>query len=201
MGKKGELNLTMEKRVQKRSIKTKIMSTAIIGVLCVAVFTGIVMIHGIHTLTNSLVERLLRPLTRISSQTVEGNLHMLADRIFTVSDNEILHSEYTTLEQKQQVLTDFSAGIEFVWLSLYTSDGKFYCGAENSPKDLSNTELFQGMKETGNLVVGDVEYTDNQLQIIIGTPIQGEGDVTYYVIGSYKYDILNDVLTDRKSVV
>ncbi len=196
MGKKGELNLTMEKRVQKRSIKTKIMSTAIIGVLCVAVFTGIVMIHGIHTLTNSLVERLLRPLTRISSQTVEGNLHMLADRIFTVSDNEILHSEYTTLEQKQQVLTDFSAGIEFVWLSLYTSDGKFYCGAENSPKDLSNTELFQGMKETGNLVVGDVEYTDNQLQIIIGTPIQGEGDVTYYVIGSYKYDILNDVLTN-----
>ena len=102
MGKKGELNLTMEKRVQKRSIKTKIMSTAIIGVLCVAVFTGIVMIHGIHTLTNSLVERLLRPLTRISSQTVEGNLHMLADRIFTVSDNEILHSEYTTLEQSNR---------------------------------------------------------------------------------------------------
>lgn len=186
----------MEKKVRKRSIKTKIMSTAIIGVLCVAVFTGVVMTFGIHTLTHSLTERLLKPLTRISSQTVEGNLHMLADRIFTVSDNEILRSEYTTLEQKQQVLTDFSSGIEFVWLSLYTSDGKFYCGAENSPKDISNTELFQGMKETENLVVNDIEYTDNQLQIIIGTPVQGEGDISYYVVGSYKYDVLNDVLSN-----
>ncbi|NDO46383.1 methyl-accepting chemotaxis protein [Clostridium sp. MD294] len=188
--------MEIEKKVRKRSIKTKIMSISIIGVLCVTVFMGVIMTYGIHTLTHSLTERLLKPLTRISSQTVEGNLHMLADRIFTVSDNEILCSEYTTLEQKQQVLTDFSAGIEFVWLSLYTSDGKFYCGAENSPKDLSNTELFKGMKETGNLVVSDVEYADNQLQIVIGTPIQGQGDTSYYVVGSYKYDILNDVLSN-----
>ena len=58
VGKKGELKLIMEKKVRKRSIKTKIMATSIIGVLCVTFFTGIVMIHGVHTLTHSLAERL-----------------------------------------------------------------------------------------------------------------------------------------------
>lgn len=181
---------------RKKYIKTKIMSIAITGVLCVAVFTICVMLYGINALTNTLAEELLKPLTKISSQTVEGNLHMLADRIFSVSDNKVLSDLNATSEQKQQVLTEFCSGIEFVWLSLYTPDGKLYCGSENSPKDISNTQLFQGMVQTENLVVNDTEYTDNQLQIIIGAPVKGENDILYYVVGSYKYDVLNDVLSN-----
>lgn len=172
------------------------MATAIIGVLCVAVFTAGVTMYSIGTLTTTLAEELLKPLTKISSQTVEGNLHMLADRIFTVSDNEILSNAEATIEQKQQVLKDFSSGIEFVWLSAYLPDGKFYFGGENSPNDISDTKLFEGMKETGNLVISDVEYVNDQLQIVIGMPVKSGNDVLYYVVGSYKYDVLNDVLSN-----
>ena len=73
-----------------RSIKAKIITTAIAGVLCVAVFTTGVMMYNIGVLTNTLVEDLLRPLTKISSQTVEGNLHILADRILSLSDRGTL---------------------------------------------------------------------------------------------------------------
>ena len=76
-------------------------------------------------ITNTLAQDLLLPLTKISSKTVEGNLHMLADRIFSVSDNKTLSSSESTIEEKKQVLTEFSSGIEFVWLSLYTTDGEF----------------------------------------------------------------------------
>lgn len=185
-----------EKKRRKKSIKAKIMFTAISGVLCVAIFTAWVTMHGISSLTNALSEELLEHLTKISSQTVEGNLHMLADRIFSISDNKVLSDSNATIEQKQQALTEFSSGIEFVWLSLYTTDGKYYCGDSSSPKDISNTALFQGIKATENLMVSDTEYTDNQLQIIIGAPVKGENDVLYYVVGSYKYDVLNDVLSN-----
>lgn len=185
-----------EKKRRKRSIKSKIMFTTISGVLCVAICTAGVTMYGISSLTNTLAEGLLKPLTKISSQTVEGNLHMLADRIFSISDNKILSDSNATIEQKQQALTDFSSGIEFVWLSLYTTDGRYYCGDSNSPKDISNTALFQGVKATENLMVSDTEYTDNQLQIIIGAPVKGENGVLYYVVGSYKYDVLNDVLSN-----
>lgn len=185
-----------KKKRRKRSIKAKIMFTAISGVLCVAIFTAWVTMHGISSLTNALSEELLEHLTKISSQTVEGNLHMLADRIFSISDNKVLSDSNATIEQKQQALTEFSSGIEFVWLSLYTTDGKYYCGDSSSPKDISNTALFQGIKATENLMVSDTEYTDNQLQIIIGAPVKGENDVLYYVVGSYKYDVLNDVLSN-----
>lgn len=185
-----------EKKRRKRSIKSKIMFTTISGVLCVAICTAGVTMYGISSLTNTLAEGLLKPLTKISSQTVEGNLHMLADRIFSISDNKVLSDSNATIEQKQQALTDFSSGIEFVWLSLYTTDGRYYCGDSNSPKDISNTALFQGVKATENLMVSDTEYTDNQLQIIIGAPVKGENGVLYYVVGSYKYDVLNDVLSN-----
>ena len=185
-----------EKKRRKKSIKAKIMFTAISGVLCVAIFTAWVTMYGISSLTNALSEELLEHLTKISSQTVEGNLHMLADRIFSISDNKVLSDSNATIEQKQQALTEFSSGIEFVWLSLYTTDGKYYCGDSSSPKDISNTALFQGIKATENLMVSDTEYTDNQLQIIIGAPVKGENDVLYYVVGSYKYDVLNDVLSN-----
>ena len=185
-----------EKKRRKRSIKSKIMFATISGVLCVAICTAGVTMYGISSLTNTLAEGLLKPLTKISSQTVEGNLHMLADRIFSISDNKVLSDSNATIEQKQQALTDFSSGIEFVWLSLYTTDGRYYCGDSNSPKDISNTALFQGVKATENLMVSDTEYTDNQLQIIIGAPVKGENGVLYYVVGSYKYDVLNDVLSN-----
>ena len=188
--------MKMKKDEKRRNIKVKIMATVMAGVLCLAVMTSAVLLYGTNTLTNTLAQDLLLPLTKISSKTVEGNLHMLADRIFSVSDNKTLSSSESTIEEKKQVLTEFSSGIEFVWLSLYTTDGNFYCGADNSPQNISDTALFQNMTETENLAIGDTQYINGQLQIAIGAPVKGTNGILYYVVGSYKYDVLNDVLSN-----
>ena len=188
--------MKMKKDEKRRNIKVKIMATVMAGVLCLAVMTSAVLLYGTNTLTNTLSQDLLLPLTKISSKTVEGNLHMLADRIFSVSDNKTLSSSESTMEEKKQVLTEFSSGIEFVWLSLYTTDGNFYCGADNSPQNISDTALFQNMTETENLAIGDTQYINGQLQIAIGAPVKGTNGILYYVVGSYKYDVLNDVLSN-----
>ena len=188
--------MKMKKDEKRRNIKVKIMATVMAGVLCLAVMTSAVLLYGTNTLTNTLAQDLLLPLTKISSKTVEGNLHMLADRIFSVSDNKTLSSSESTIEEKKQVLTEFSSGIEFVWLSLYTTDGNFYCGADNSPQNISDTALFQNMTETENLAIGDTQYINGQLQIAIGAPVKGTNGILYYVVGSYKYDVLKDVLSN-----
>ena len=188
--------MKMKKDEKRRNIKVKIMATVMAGVLCLAIMTTVVLLYGTKTLTNTLAQDLLLPLTKISSQTVEGNLHMLADRVFLVSDNKTLSSSESTIEEKKQVLTDFSSGIEFVWLSLYTTDGKFYCGTDNSPLSISDTVLFQNMTATRNVVISDTEYINGQLQVAVGAPVKGTDGIMYYVVGSYKYDVLNDVLSN-----
>ena len=51
------------------------------------------------------------------------------------------------------------------------------------------------MKETANLVVDDVASSENGLELAVGTPLLNNGEIVYYLVGSYKYDVLNDVLS------
>ncbi|MCL1905264.1 MAG: cache domain-containing protein, partial [Methanomassiliicoccaceae archaeon] len=91
-------------------------------------------------------------------------------------------------------------GIEFIWLGLYFADGYFETGNPNSPPEILYTyrELFEMMNKTQNLVIDDVrvdfhdEYED--LEIIVGCPIIVNDEITRYLVGSYKYDVLSDVI-------
>ena len=52
------------------------------------------------------------------------------------------------------------------------------------------------LTQTGNIVIGEPYYENNLSQLCIGTPLKDEdGNAKGYLIGSYKYDILNDVVS------
>ena len=87
-----------------------------------------------------------------------------------------------------------ASGIEFVWLSLYTPNGKLYTGYGDGPADISGEKLYQMMHETQNLVIADTAVTDKGLEVVVGAPVIVNQDVAYYLVGSYRYDLLNDVL-------
>lgn len=55
-----------------------------------------------------------------------GNLHVLSDRVFMISDNRVFTEAGTTKAEKQALLEKAASGIEFLSLSLYTPDGKLY---------------------------------------------------------------------------
>lgn len=180
----------------KYNIKTKILINATVVALLLAVVLMIVMIFSMKSSTNSIILDVIQPMTKTASQSIEGDIHILADRIFMIGDISNFTDDQSTIEDKQRALENAKSGIEFVWLGLYTPDGKFYVGSEESPSDISSREMFSLMNETQNLVVDDVTESNNSLEIAIGTPILKDGKVEYYLVGSYKYDILNDVLSN-----
>jgi len=178
-----------------KGIRRKIILNTLIVTIIISVVTTIVLSVSAMSLTNLTLMETLMPFAKTASKSIESSLHIMADRIFMIGENHELTSEEATLEEKHQVLDKATSGIEFVWLALYTQDGRLYTGNGNSPSDISGGELFKRMQETQNLVIGDTSVGENGLEVYVGMPISTEKNNTYYLVGSYKYDMLDDVIS------
>lgn len=83
-----------------------------------------------------------------------------------------------------------------MWIGIYHTDGSKYTGYGNAPADVSDRKYFKFLEETGNIVIGEPALQDDIVQLAVGIPLKAEEDTVYYLVGSYKYDILNDVLSN-----
>lgn len=178
-----------------KGIRQKIILNTLVVIVIISVVTTIVLSVSAMSLTNVTLMETLTPFAKTASKSIESNLHIMADRIFMIGENQALSSEESTPEEKQQVLDKAASGIEFVWLALYGQDGKLYTGRESSPADISDRPLFKMMQETKNLTIGDTFMGENGLEISVGMPITTDKNNTYYLVGSYKYDMLDDVIS------
>ena len=178
-----------------KGIRRKIILNTLIVTIIISVVTTIVLSISAMSLTNLTLKETLMPFAKTASKSIESSLHIMADRIFMIGENHELTSEEATLEEKHQVLVKATTGIEFVWLALYTQDGRLYTGNGNSPSDISGGDLFKKMQETQNLVIGDTSVGENGLEVYVGMPITTEKNNIYYLVGSYKYDMLDDVIS------
>ena len=69
-------------------------------------------------------------------------------------------------------------------------------GDDTAPSSIDGTEYFQYLSGTDNIVIGKPEY-NNIWQLSVGIPVKDqEGNSYAYLVGSYKYDLLNDVLSN-----
>ena len=180
----------------KRSISGKILTTTILIMILLSAVLASLMVRSMTSLTDTVLSNVLPSMIKTASQSIEGNIHVLADRIFMIGDNEILTNVESSKEQKLKILDKAQSGIEFVWLGLYDVKGELYVGHDVCPKNLKERSMFPLLEETQNLVVDDVNVRDGELELSVGIPISNtEGEFLYYLVGSYKYDVLNDVLT------
>ena len=188
-------NQEEQKVKAKRSISGKILTTTIVIVMLLSVVLVTLMSRSMMSLTDTILSDVLPSMTKTASQSVEGNLHVLADRIIMISDDETIASVKTTREQKLKELENYQSGIEFLWLGLYDAQGDLFAGADSCPKFLQGRKIFSLLQETQNVVVDDVNASEEELELAVGKPISDkEGELLYYLVGSYKYDVLNDVL-------
>jgi len=179
----------------KRSISGKILTTTILIMMLLSVVLVSLMTRSMTSLTDTILTNVLPSMTKTASQSVEGNIHLLAERLTMIGDNEVIVDAESSKEQKLAVLENAQSGIEFLWLGLYDAQGELYVGADICPKSIQDRNVFSSMQETQNLVVDDVNSGSEELELVIGKPItDGEGELQYYLVGSYKYDVLNDVL-------
>lgn len=180
------------------SIRKKIVANTVAIVLILAATVVGILFVTTRYMTESIMLNVLKPLVRTASQTVEGNLHLLADRLYLISDNHELTNPQTPRDEKKALLERMVSGIEFLSLTLYDSDGYREMGEGDAPADISGESIYKKMKETGYLVIDDTHTLANgDLQITIGTPVlDSEGNTISYLVGCYKYDVLNDVMTN-----
>lgn len=180
------------------SIRKKIVANTVAIVLILAATVVGILFATTRYMTKSIMLNVLNPLVRTASQTVEGNLHLLADRIYLISDNPKFTDPKASRADRKALLTRAVSGIEFLSLTLYDPNGYRDVGEGDSPVDISTENIYRLMKETSYLAIDDTRaLADGSLQITIGTPVlDSEGNTVYYLVGCYKYDVLNDVMTN-----
>ncbi|MEA4891205.1 MAG: methyl-accepting chemotaxis protein [Peptococcaceae bacterium] len=181
---------------KRKGIRRKILVNVTVVALTLAVTLVFVMGWFMTSLTDAILLDTLQPTAKTAAQSVESNLHMLGDRLFLIRDNRVFSDPGATKAEQQEVLDHAKAGIEFVWLALYTPQGSIYTGSADSPRTITDRKVFPLMQETQNLVIDDTAAGNEGLEIVIGTPVLSEEEIAYYLVGSYKYDVLNDVLSN-----
>ena len=161
--------------------------------ICLAVVFVMLMMRSMKSLTDSVLSNVLPSMTKTASQNLEGNMHMLVDRIFMIGDNEAILQADSSQGEKEAVLENIKSMIEFVWLGLYDAEGNLYLGDGDCPRTVQDRTLFPLLQETQNLVVDDIFEYEDALELTIGLPIlNADGELNYYLVASYNYDILSD---------
>lgn len=183
-----------DRMTTKTSIKKKILWYTLLAVGLLIGVCSTIMIFSMKTLTNAILLDTLQPMARQASKTVESNLHMLADRMMGIAeDKRMTDGDEST---QKEVLFNAQEVYEFHAIGLYDLEGKLMVGDDSSPEDFSNEQFFLMLKETDNLTLSESSMFEGQLGITMGMPVKQEGNTAFYVIGVYKYDTINDVLSN-----
>lgn len=168
-----------------------VMATAIL----LAILITITMSIGSIRSTNTVLLDNIQITARIASQSISSNLHLLSERVYQLSLEPTLSDSSYPTEQKQALLNNAKLQVEFVWLSVYSPSGQKLYGDLSAPDSIIDTDYYSYLVQTKNIVIGEPYYEQDILQFCVGIPIKQNDEITGYLIGSYKYDILNDVLS------
>lgn len=165
-----------------------------VSILVSIIITAIMSVASIRS-TNSILLDNTQITARIAAQSISSNLHLLTERMYNLSSEQIFLDNSISISEKQARIDDIELLIEFVWLSAYDTSGNKIYGDDIAPLNISDTKYYSYLTQTGNIVIGEPYYENNILQLCVGTPLKNEDELKGYLIGSYKYDILNDVLS------
>lgn len=160
-----------------------------------AILTVILIITSLASTTSVLTDN-LTIVARVSSQNISSNLHLLADRMDNLAQETVLSDPSVNDQTKQQLLDDRKKRIEFVWLAAYDLSGNKLYGDNIAPDSIAEDKVFTYLTKTENTTIGEPFYENEIWQLAIGVPLQSEGETYAYLVGSYKYDLLNDVLSN-----
>ena len=200
---------TLASRGIKRSLNGRILRNTTLNILILVVICCGIMAFSLQSLANSILLDSLQPMARQSAKTVEANIHMLADRMMTIANDPrmnmvtIVGQEETeapipdvaaTAENRRALLTEVAEIYEFHTVALYDLDGRLIQGIDGAPESL-NSGFFALLKETDNLTTDSSTIHQGKLGVTMGMPVKWNGETALYVVGVYKYDTLNDVIS------
>ncbi len=191
----------------KRSLNGRILRSTTFNILVLVIICCVIMALSMQSLANNILLDSLQPMARQSAKTVEANIHMLADRMMTIAgdsrmgsifidgEEDVLFDEETTQMNREQVLVEAAEIYEFYTIALYDLNGQLVQGINDAPESLDN-DFYALLQETDNLTTDSSTIFQNKLGITMGMPVKENEETVLYVVGIYKYDTLNDVISN-----
>ena len=198
-GKRGD---APARRGIRRSLNGKILSNTTFNILILVIVSSVIMALSMQSLANNILLDSLQPMARQAAKTVEANLHLLADRMMTIAldprmtgEGQSSGLESAAVEASRREVLEESAEIYEVYaIALYDLDGRLVQGIDGAPESLEG-DFLALLKETDNLTTDPSTIYQDKLGIRMGMPVKGEEGTVLYVVGIYKYDLLNDVIS------
>ena len=198
-GKRGD---APARRGIRRSLNGKILSNTTFNILILVIVSSVIMALSMQSLAKSILLDSLQPMARQAAKTVEANIHMLADRMMTIAldprmtgEGQSSGLESAAVEASRREVLEESAEIYEVYaIALYDLDGRLVQGIDGAPESLEG-DFLALLKETDNLTTDPSTIYQDKLGIRMGMPVKGEEGTVLYVVGIYKYDLLNDVIS------
>ena len=198
----------MPVRKIRRSLNGRILRNTTLNILILVIISCVIMALSMQSLANSILLDSLQPMVRQSSKTVEANIHMLADRMMTIAGDARMSSadaagsgmeqgeedSESIIESRRAVLEEAAEIYELHTIALYDKEGKLVQGIDGAPESLDGG-FFSLLKETDNLTTHSTTVFQGELGITMGMPIKEDGETALYVVGVYKYDTVNDVIS------
>jgi methyl-accepting chemotaxis protein len=190
----------------RRSLNGRILRNTTLNILILVAMCCVIMALSMQSLANSILLDSLQPMARQSAKTVEANIHMLADRMMMIASDSrmsIVNLGNDTAEMSdadglkgswEAVLTEAAEIYEFQSIALYDLKGSLILETGGAAERL-DSDFLALLQETDNLTTHAGTNSHEGLGITMGMPVKEEGETAYYVVGVYKYDALNDVLS------
>lgn len=206
---RGKQAASYASREMKRSLNGRILKSTTLNILVLVVICCVIMAFSMQSLANNILLDSLQPMARQSAKTVEANIHMLADRMMTIAGDSRMSAAAASetgedetprpdaaavRENRAAVLKEAAEVYEFHTIGLYGPDGRLVQGMEGAPEDL-DSGFFALLKETDNLTTNSSTLYQGKLGITMGMPVRENGETVLYMVGVYKYDTLNDVIS------
>lgn len=188
---------TESNSTQKRSIKQIIIRYVTSLSVSLGIILVILMVISSLLSTASVLHENLQVMVRISAQNISSNIHLLADRMDNMAQKTEWSDTGISNEAKQALIDQSKERVEFVWIAAYDLSGMKLYGDSEAPASIVGKDYYDYLTLTQNMTIGSPENVNGLWQLCVGIPIlDGEGAVLSYLIGSYKYDMLNDVLSN-----
>ena len=189
-------------REMKRSLNGRILRNTLLNIFVLVLVCCGIMWAAMQSLANNILLDSLQPMARQSAKTVEANIHMLADRMMNIAGDPRMAGEAgggaggeeALRADREQLLMEAAKIYELYAIGLYDLEGQLVQGTDTAPQRLDG-EFFSLLQETDNMTTDSSTKFQEGLGITMGMPVKEEGETTLYVVGVYKYDTLNDVIS------
>lgn len=179
----------------KRSIRFKIMTITTLIVIGVMIICSAILRYSMQSLTESILLDVLQPMAVQSSEAIEANIHLMADRMMGLATDERLTAPKAKLHRKKAMLEEARNTYEFYGIGLYNAEGQVLAADGDVYDSLNDTGWFSLMQDTDNLTISDPLVNGEYIGIPMGMPVKTKNKTSAYLVGIYKYDMLSDVLS------